>query len=109
MRRKPRIYKLDENWVVELPPFGFHEATVHTGFPSWNAAGRWLRQISIGASDGTLVEIKSTGRRIILHEQYPLIFLNSSMFSVEIFLLLVGQILPDKKAAPPLPKQGGSL
>lgn len=42
MRAKPRISKAADGWQVELPPFGFHEATVKGGFGSHKAAVGWL-------------------------------------------------------------------
>lgn len=42
MRAKPRISKADDGWQVELPAFGFHEATIKPGFVSHKAAVGWL-------------------------------------------------------------------
>lgn len=42
MRAKPRISKADDGWQVELPAFGFHEATTKTGFGTHKAAVGWL-------------------------------------------------------------------
>lgn len=42
MRAKPRISKADDGCQVELPAFGFHEATVKGGFGSHKAAVGWL-------------------------------------------------------------------
>lgn len=64
MKPKPRIEKADDGWQVTLPPFGFRrESEVKSGFCSREAAGRWLRGISIGASDGTLVQFAGAPRR----------------------------------------------
>lgn len=42
MKAKPRISKADDGWQVELPAFGFHQATVKGGFGSHKAALGWL-------------------------------------------------------------------
>jgi len=54
---KPRVSKGTGGWEVALPAFGFcPQPHVESGFASREAAGRWLRGSSIGASDGTAIE-----------------------------------------------------
>lgn len=44
MKPKPRIFKADDGWSVELPAFGFGSSTTKPGFASREAAGTWLTQ-----------------------------------------------------------------
>lgn len=65
-RPKPRISRSDspDGWQVTLPAFGFRrDPEVKSGFRSREAACRWLRGISIGASDGTMVQFAGPPRR----------------------------------------------
>lgn len=42
MKPKPRIYKADDRWAVELPAFGFALGSTKSGFASRQKAGEWL-------------------------------------------------------------------
>lgn len=43
MKPKPRISKGTDGWQVVRPAFGFGPPEVRAGFPSWQAAGKWLK------------------------------------------------------------------
>lgn len=52
MTAKPRIFKAEDGWSVELPAFGFAATpTVKPGFASREKAGEWLtNQQGIGSA-----------------------------------------------------------
>lgn len=61
MSAKPRIFKADDTWSVELPAFGFAATpTVKPGFPSREKAGDWLGKRRATGSASQLAERTTT-------------------------------------------------
>ncbi|HEX3778422.1 MAG TPA: hypothetical protein VHX38_02060 [Pseudonocardiaceae bacterium] len=60
---KPRIFKADDGWSVELPAFGFAaKPIVKPGFPSRERAGEWLAKQGACGSASQLAERASVIR-----------------------------------------------
>jgi hypothetical protein len=54
MRPKPKITKVADGWQVERPRTGFGQSEVRGGFPSWEAAGAWLKTVgNLGSSSAS--------------------------------------------------------
>lgn len=73
MKPKPRISKADDGWRVELPAFGFHEATVKAGFGSHKAAVGWLTGNGNLGTASSLAERTATPERRYWGANWPMV------------------------------------
>lgn len=74
MKLKPRIYKADDGWSVELPAFGFAPSSTKPGFASREAAGAWLaRHGNIGSGSQHIERASSVGDRYRRVDGWPLV------------------------------------
>lgn len=73
MRAKPRISKADDGWQVELPAFGFHEATTKGGFATHKAAAGWLTGNGNLGTASSLAERTDTPTSRHWHGGWPMV------------------------------------
>lgn len=73
-RPKPRIYKHAGEWWVALPMFGFSHRHRLARFATWKAACRWLKESSIGGSDGTALATAFTREGAWAADNRPVVY-----------------------------------